>query len=185
FARYLCQQITNDLPDKFGSSDESDDDEDGWMGDDFDRDDFEMRGSFGNSNMLEGDPFESRRSSLGDDFGADSDDEDSSSQWPSSNIQEHKQLLTIADWSADFQSGFKAPNTTQISDSATTDQSYATNTFVSTNRQSNASSSISNLAPKETNVQQSLTLVNIIKENESEKDSDVKGSMETSIHITS
>ncbi|CAG8736476.1 17448_t:CDS:2, partial [Racocetra fulgida] len=27
FARYLCQQITNDLPDKFGSSDESDDDE--------------------------------------------------------------------------------------------------------------------------------------------------------------
>ncbi|KAF9931472.1 hypothetical protein FBU30_010088 [Linnemannia zychae] len=33
FARYLCQQITNNLPDKFGSSDEDDDDEEGnWIG---------------------------------------------------------------------------------------------------------------------------------------------------------
>ncbi|CAG8748013.1 33261_t:CDS:2, partial [Racocetra persica] len=77
FARYLCQQITNDLPDKFGSSDESDDDEEeGWMGDDFDRDvDFEMRGPFSNPNMIESDHFENRRSSLGDDFGADSDED--------------------------------------------------------------------------------------------------------------
>ncbi|KAG0215595.1 hypothetical protein BGX31_000819, partial [Mortierella sp. GBA43] len=33
FARYLCQQITNNLPDKFGSSDEDEDDEEGnWIG---------------------------------------------------------------------------------------------------------------------------------------------------------
>ncbi|KAG0257109.1 hypothetical protein BG011_004159 [Mortierella polycephala] len=32
FARYLCQQITNNLPDKFGSSDEDEDDEEGnWV----------------------------------------------------------------------------------------------------------------------------------------------------------
>ncbi|KAG0339038.1 hypothetical protein BG004_006971 [Podila humilis] len=34
FARYLCQQITNNLPDKFGSSDEDEDeDESNWIGD--------------------------------------------------------------------------------------------------------------------------------------------------------
>ncbi|KAF9321686.1 hypothetical protein BG003_000104 [Podila horticola] len=34
FARYLCQQITNNLPDKFGSSDEDEDEEEGnWIGD--------------------------------------------------------------------------------------------------------------------------------------------------------
>ncbi|KAF9373516.1 hypothetical protein CPB97_000486, partial [Podila verticillata] len=33
FARYLCQQITNNLPDKFGSSDEDEDEEEGnWNG---------------------------------------------------------------------------------------------------------------------------------------------------------
>ncbi|KAF9915210.1 hypothetical protein BX616_006660 [Lobosporangium transversale] len=33
FARYLCQQITNNLPDKFGSSDEDEDDEESnWIG---------------------------------------------------------------------------------------------------------------------------------------------------------
>ncbi|KAF9333129.1 hypothetical protein BG006_004002 [Podila minutissima] len=33
FARYLCQQITNNLPDKFGSSDEDEDEEEGnWIG---------------------------------------------------------------------------------------------------------------------------------------------------------
>ncbi|KAG0268473.1 hypothetical protein BGZ95_002453 [Linnemannia exigua] len=33
FARYLCQQITNNLPDKFGSSDEDEDDDEGnWIG---------------------------------------------------------------------------------------------------------------------------------------------------------
>ncbi|KAF8979145.1 hypothetical protein BGZ46_005763 [Entomortierella lignicola] len=31
FARYLCQQITNNLPDKFGSSDEDEDDEGNWI----------------------------------------------------------------------------------------------------------------------------------------------------------
>ncbi|CAJ0638767.1 12410_t:CDS:10 [Entrophospora sp. SA101] len=44
FARYLCQQITNDLPDKFGSSDESDEEDEPWMNEDFDKDtDFEMQ----------------------------------------------------------------------------------------------------------------------------------------------
>lgn len=34
FVRYMSQNLTNDLPDKFGSSDEDDDDEEvvGWMG---------------------------------------------------------------------------------------------------------------------------------------------------------
>ncbi|CAG8596141.1 1259_t:CDS:10, partial [Dentiscutata heterogama] len=154
FARYLCQQITNDLPDKFGSSDESDDDEEeGWMGnalffnfmaiykiiliqlsDDFDRDvDFEMRGPFSNPNMIESDHFENRRSSLGDDFGGDSDEDDSSAQWSTSNMHEHKQLLTVADWSAaEFQTGFKTSATKPASKlSANTPSSSATTNSVS------------------------------------------------------
>ncbi|GBC07712.1 hypothetical protein RclHR1_07640010 [Rhizophagus clarus] len=117
FARYLCQQITNDLPDKFGSSDESDDDDDGWMGDEFDKEDFDMRGNFPNTNMLENDPFDNRRSSLGldEELVGDSDEEDNSN-WPQDN---RKQLLTVADWSADFQSGFKASNITQTSEVVT------------------------------------------------------------------
>ncbi|GET04782.1 SAPS-domain-containing protein [Rhizophagus clarus] len=87
FARYLCQQITNDLPDKFGSSDESDDDDDGWMGDEFDKEDFDMRGNFPNTNMLENDPFDNRRSSLGldEELVGDSDEEDNSN-WPQDNL---------------------------------------------------------------------------------------------------
>ncbi|KAF9581089.1 hypothetical protein BGW38_002020 [Lunasporangiospora selenospora] len=56
FARYLCQQITTNLPDKFGSSDEDDDDDDGsWIGEYGGDSDFEMRhaGTTTNSN----DPF--------------------------------------------------------------------------------------------------------------------------------
>ncbi|CAG8542941.1 8541_t:CDS:10 [Ambispora gerdemannii] len=90
FARYLCQQINN--PDKFNSSDEDDDEDDSWMGDDFER--------MPNPNVNEGD-FENRQSSLDDDYGDDSDEEDTSNKWPSDN----KQLLT--DWTADFPSSFE------------------------------------------------------------------------------
>ncbi|CAG8554022.1 7751_t:CDS:10, partial [Acaulospora colombiana] len=171
FARYLCQQITNDLPDKFCSSDESDDDEEAWMGDEYDRDEFEMRGHFGSTNMLEGDSFESQRSSLGDDLAVDSD-------------EDRKQLLTVADWSsADFQSGFRASsNTTQTSDSLVSDQPYAVANFVSADQQSTTSLSIPVLTSKETNVQQTLA---ILKTTEDGRSPDVEGSMETSIHITS
>ncbi|CAJ0896542.1 148_t:CDS:10, partial [Entrophospora sp. SA101] len=62
FARYLCQQITNDLPDKFGSSDESDEEDEPWMNEDFDKDtDFEMQTP--PANMIEeNDIFENRQS---------------------------------------------------------------------------------------------------------------------------
>ncbi|KAF9439039.1 hypothetical protein BGZ76_001015 [Entomortierella beljakovae] len=44
FARYLCQQITNNLPDKFGSSDEDEDDEEGnWIGEYGAESEFDMR----------------------------------------------------------------------------------------------------------------------------------------------
>ncbi|KAF9174623.1 hypothetical protein BGX21_002394 [Mortierella sp. AD011] len=44
FARYLCQQITNNLPDKFGSSDEDEDDEEGnWIGEYGAENEFDMR----------------------------------------------------------------------------------------------------------------------------------------------
>ncbi|RIA90499.1 SIT4 phosphatase-associated protein [Glomus cerebriforme] len=161
FARYLCQQITNDLPDKFGSSDESDDDDEGWMGDEFDRDDFEMRGNFPNTNMLENDPFENRRSSLGldEEFG-ESDEEDNPSQWPS-NSQEHKQLLTVADWTADFQSGFKT--STQTSDATPSTAIVTTITTQSTNEVSTENSPTNPKSPI-TNVQEINNSVNNIKD---------------------
>ncbi|KAG9290880.1 hypothetical protein G9A89_011030 [Geosiphon pyriformis] len=99
FARYLTEQITNELPDKFGSSDEEEDEDDSWADPDYD--------------LPEGDPFENRHSSLAGDLKVDSDEEAPSIQWPSNN--ETKQLLTVADWSADFQSGFNKINGGQAS----------------------------------------------------------------------
>ncbi|KAJ3056073.1 hypothetical protein HK097_008201 [Rhizophlyctis rosea] len=64
FARYLCQQIVNDLPDRFLGG-ESSDEEDGDWGGEFDPKDieFDMREAFTSDN-----PFPDKRSSLGDDF---------------------------------------------------------------------------------------------------------------------
>ncbi|KAF9115698.1 hypothetical protein BGX27_006804 [Mortierella sp. AM989] len=83
FARYLCQQITNNLPDKFGSSDEDEDDEEGnWIGEYDAENEFDMRrtGSsdglnnrFGNNHALD---FDSE-----DDEGVD--EETWNSSWPS------------------------------------------------------------------------------------------------------
>ncbi|PKC10964.1 SAPS-domain-containing protein [Rhizophagus irregularis] len=158
FARYLCQQITNDLPDKFGSSDESDDDDDGWMGDEFDKDEFDMRGNFPNTSMLENDPFDNRRSlGLDEELGGDSDDEDNPS-WPQDN---RKPLLTVADWSADFQSGFKVSNTTQTSDDVTAAVTTITNPSTS-----EVSTEVSSMNPKSpiTNVQEINSSVNNVKD---------------------
>ncbi|CAI2165053.1 12776_t:CDS:10 [Funneliformis geosporum] len=141
FARYLCQQITNDLPDKF--------------------DDLDMRGTFATPNMLEGDPFENRRSSLDEEFRGDSDDEDNSSQWHSS-LQESKQLLTVADWTADFQSAFKSSDTIQTSDST----SLATVTTIITPNTSDTSIEISSSNSKSPiiKIQESSDANNNIKE---------------------
>ncbi|KAJ3039005.1 hypothetical protein HDV00_012692 [Rhizophlyctis rosea] len=67
FARYLCQQIVNDLPDRFLGG-ESSDEEDGDWGGEFDPKDieFDMREAFTSDN-----PFPDKRSSLGDEFDDD------------------------------------------------------------------------------------------------------------------
>ncbi|CAG8482913.1 23181_t:CDS:10 [Rhizophagus irregularis] len=132
FARYLCQQITNDLPDKFGN--------------------------FPNTSMLENDPFDNRRSlGLDEELGGDSDDEDNPS-WPQDN---RKPLLTVADWSADFQSGFKVSNTTQTSDDVTAAVTTITNPSTS-----EVSTEVSSMNPKSpiTNVQEINSSVNNVKD---------------------
>ncbi|KAF9912144.1 hypothetical protein EC991_000554 [Linnemannia zychae] len=61
FARYLCQQITNNLPDKFGSSDEDEDDDEGnWIGEYGAENQFDRVGApgvhndpFGNNHAME------------------------------------------------------------------------------------------------------------------------------------
>ncbi|KAG0373777.1 hypothetical protein BGX24_011249 [Mortierella sp. AD032] len=61
FARYLCQQITNNLPDKFGSSDEDEDDDEGnWIGDYGAENQFDRAGApgalsdpFGNNHVMD------------------------------------------------------------------------------------------------------------------------------------
>ncbi|KAJ3068717.1 hypothetical protein HK102_007100 [Quaeritorhiza haematococci] len=70
FARYLCQQIVNDLPDRFlGGGESSDEEEEGdderdWMGEfDAKEVDFDVREAFDADN-----PFPNKRSSLGIDF---------------------------------------------------------------------------------------------------------------------
>ncbi|KAG0214778.1 hypothetical protein BGX28_001413 [Mortierella sp. GBA30] len=81
FARYLCQQITNNLPDKFGSSDEDEDDEeDNWTGEYGVEGEFDRAGAadrmddpFGDSNPLD---FDSD-----DDEGVD--EETWNTPWPS------------------------------------------------------------------------------------------------------
>ncbi|CAG8441877.1 11860_t:CDS:10 [Diversispora eburnea] len=137
--------------------------------DQFDRDaDFEMHGAFMNQNMLEGDPFENRRSAV-DNF-VDSDDDDSSSQWTLPNHQNHqerKQLLTIADWSADFQSGYKINQNSNIS---ANDQSSSTTPNITISQ---------SIPSKETNVQQTRTFSKSIQD-DTEKDNDVKESTEKS-----
>ncbi|CAI2165502.1 5644_t:CDS:10 [Funneliformis geosporum] len=132
-----------------------------WIGDDFDRDDLDMRGTFATPNMLEGDPFENRRSSLDEEFRGDSDDEDNSSQWHSS-LQESKQLLTVADWTADFQSAFKSSDTIQTSDST----SLATVTTIITPNTSDTSIEISSSNSKSPiiKIQESSDANNNIKE---------------------
>ncbi|KAG0279590.1 hypothetical protein BGZ95_000788 [Linnemannia exigua] len=107
FARYLSQQITNNLPDKFGSSDEDEDDEEGnWIGE---------YGADTAANTLE-DPFGNHHTM---DFD-DSDDEDGvgeeawNSPWPNtfgdakvSELGSATQFsATLTDWSEDFQDGF-------------------------------------------------------------------------------
>ncbi|KAJ3289499.1 hypothetical protein HK104_007414 [Borealophlyctis nickersoniae] len=71
FARYLCQQIVNDLPDRFlgGESSDEEEDEADWSGE-FDSKDveFDLREAFDPDN-----PFRDKTSSLGTDF---EDDED-------------------------------------------------------------------------------------------------------------
>ncbi|KAG0299318.1 hypothetical protein BGZ98_010144 [Dissophora globulifera] len=79
FARYLCQQITNNLPDKFGSSDEDEDDEEGnWIGEFGAENEFDMRRT-----GAEGGVFETNRT-----MEFDSDDEEGADEetwnapWP-------------------------------------------------------------------------------------------------------
>lgn len=55
----MCQQITNNLPDKFGSSDEDDDDEEGnWIGEYAAESEFDM-GHTGATDGLTKDDFDS------------------------------------------------------------------------------------------------------------------------------
>ncbi|KAF8939749.1 hypothetical protein BGZ58_008837 [Dissophora ornata] len=89
FARYLCQQIASNLPDKFGSSDEDeDDDESNWVGEYGAENEFDMR----RTGAGESGPFEGGHAM---DF--DSDDEEAvdeepwnAPQWPGVNIPESK-----------------------------------------------------------------------------------------------
>ncbi|KAG0232730.1 hypothetical protein BGW41_001741 [Actinomortierella wolfii] len=117
FARYLSQQITNNLPDKFGSSDEDEDEEEGnWIGEYGAESDFDVHraGAAGGLDDVVG-----ARHGLNQDFD-DSDDEDGvnddawGATWPSAFGDERHTVpgstqqfgATLTDWSDDFQDGF-------------------------------------------------------------------------------
>ncbi|OAQ32823.1 SAPS-domain-containing protein [Linnemannia elongata AG-77] len=116
FARYLSQQITNNLPDKFGSSDEDEDDEEGnWIGEYGADSDFERRRAAAAANTLE-DPFGNHHAMDFDDSDDDDgvDEEAWNSPWPNSfgdaKVSELGSATqfnaTLTDWSEDFQDGF-------------------------------------------------------------------------------
>ncbi|KAG0287370.1 hypothetical protein BGZ96_008680 [Linnemannia gamsii] len=116
FARYLSQQITNNLPDKFGSSDEDEDDEEGnWIGEYGADSDFERRRAAAAANTLE-DPFGNHHAMDFDDSDDDDgvDEEAWNSPWPNtfgdakvSELGSATQFsATLTDWSEDFQDGF-------------------------------------------------------------------------------
>ncbi|KFH63156.1 hypothetical protein MVEG_11193 [Podila verticillata NRRL 6337] len=124
FARYLSQQISNNLPDKFGSSDEDEDDEEGnWIGEYGVDNDFERRraaanaanSGLGSSGADPEDPFGSRHAmDLGSDDEDNVDEEAWNSSWPTtfgdSKALElgsvHQFSAPLSDWSEDFQDGF-------------------------------------------------------------------------------
>ncbi|KAG9066653.1 hypothetical protein KI688_012561 [Linnemannia hyalina] len=115
FARYLSQQITNNLPDKFGSSDEDEDDEEGnWIGEYGADSDFERRRAAAAANTLE-DPFGNHHAMDFDDSDDDEgvDEEAWNSPWPNSfgdakvsELGATQFSATLTDWSEDFQDGF-------------------------------------------------------------------------------
>ena len=79
-------------------------------------------------------------------------------------MQERKQLLTVADWSADFQSGYKTSNTTQTSDDVTPPTAIVT--AITNPSTSEVSTEISSTNPKSpiTNVQEINSSVNNVKD---------------------
>ncbi|KAF9928215.1 hypothetical protein FBU30_002558 [Linnemannia zychae] len=125
FARYLSQQIKNNLPDKFGSSDEDEDDEEGnWIGEYGAESDFERRRAAAAANTLE-DPFGNHHAMDFDDSDDDDgvDEESWNSPWPRafgdakvSELGSATQFTaTLTDWSEDFQDGFSEFKTADLS----------------------------------------------------------------------
>ncbi|KAK5821059.1 SIT4 phosphatase-associated protein-domain-containing protein [Linnemannia elongata] len=122
FARYLCQQITNNLPDKFGSSDEDEDDDEGnWIGEYGAENQFDRVGAPGALS----DPFGNNHAM---DF--DSDDEDGvdeetwNAAWPTKPAEQNgvpAQLETkLVEQSEDLQGATdeKTTSTTKENESA-------------------------------------------------------------------
>ncbi|KAF8955114.1 hypothetical protein BGZ46_002733 [Entomortierella lignicola] len=115
FARYLSQQITNNRPEKFGSSDEDEDDEEGnWIGEYGPDTDFERRRAAAATGL--DDPFGNRHTMDFDDSDDDegADEEVWNSSWPNtfgetkvSELGSTTQFnANLTDWSEDFQDGF-------------------------------------------------------------------------------
>ncbi|KAF9959710.1 hypothetical protein BGZ72_008957 [Mortierella alpina] len=114
FARYLSQQISNNLSEKFGSSDEDEDDEEGnWIGEYGVDNDFERRRAAAATGL--DDPFGNAHAMDFEDSDDDGVDEESwNSPWPNSfgdakvaDLGSATQFsATLTDWSEDFQDGF-------------------------------------------------------------------------------
>ncbi|KAF9428928.1 hypothetical protein BGZ94_000492, partial [Podila epigama] len=120
FARYLCQQITNNLPDKFGSSDEDDDEEEGnWIGEYGANSDFDAPHANAASGLV--DPFGGDRAP---DFDSDDEDDEAVDEetwnqpWPGASVGEAKGAevthQTSTEWSGETQDSAVRSNTTQL-----------------------------------------------------------------------
>ncbi|KAG0246779.1 hypothetical protein BGX31_009026 [Mortierella sp. GBA43] len=108
FARYLSQQITNNMPEKFGSSDEDDDDEENnWIGEYGPDTDFDRRRAAAAAAAASGldDPYAGNRLMDYEDSDEDEgvDEETWNSAWPNNNMGPPAQFsATMTDWSEDF-----------------------------------------------------------------------------------
>ncbi|KAF9109133.1 hypothetical protein BGX27_007957 [Mortierella sp. AM989] len=206
FARYLSQQITNNRQERFGSSDEDEDDEEGnWIGEYGTDTDFERRRAAAASGL--DDPYGNRHTMDFDDSDDDegADEEAWTSPWPNtfgdSKAAEPGPATqfsaTLTDWSEDFQDGFTEFKSASVGEDGkddfdfppfSVDQSKSANettTEATAANESNpfgdddAAESSSNVVASSPASPEGLDSTKIEKESEPPKSNDVDMEMET------
>ncbi|KAF9196311.1 hypothetical protein BGZ50_001061 [Haplosporangium sp. Z 11] len=172
FARYLCQQITNNLSDKFGSSDEDEDDEDGnWVAEYGGDSEFNIH----HTGAGEDDPFGNNNHAM--DFGDSDDDgvdeETWNEPWPGMPSGESKPSepdaatrlnTTLVELPSDNQDGFnglQSPASTNDNnnDNVNSQDTQVTTTSASTNDTATSTETTTSTIPSQHAISSTNTII--------------------------